>query len=137
MAGEIHVRAGILEEMLRHARAEARVECCGLLAGLDGVISKIFPAKNALASPTAYEIAPLELFQLFRRIREESLEHLGIYHSHPAGENCPSRSDIEQSYYPLQAYFILAPQAGAPCPIRAFQILDGLVTEFEIVVVEG
>jgi [CysO sulfur-carrier protein]-S-L-cysteine hydrolase len=136
MAGEIHVRAGILEEMLRHARAEPRVECCGLLAGVDGVISKIFPAKNALASPTAYEIAPQELFQLFRSIREEGLEHLGIYHSHPAGENVPSRSDIEQSYYPLQAYFILDPQHQAPHPIRAFQIYDGRAQKLKIVVVE-
>jgi proteasome lid subunit RPN8/RPN11 len=134
MAGEIHVRAGILEEMLRHARAEPRLECCGLLAGANDVITKIIPAKNALASPTAYEIAPKELFELFRSIREEGLEHLGIYHSHPAGNNIPSRSDIEQSYYPLQAYFILDPQPGAVHPVRAFRIHDGLVDELEIVV---
>jgi proteasome lid subunit RPN8/RPN11 len=137
MAGEIRVRAGILEQMLRHARVEPRLECCGLLAGSDGIISKIFPAKNALASPTAYEIAPQELFQLFRTIREEGLMHLGIYHSHPAGENIPSRSDIEQSYYPLQAYFILDPHHEALHPIRAFQIYEGRVAELEIVVVEA
>jgi len=131
------VRAGILEEMLRHARAEPRLECCGLLAGIGGVISQIFPTKNALASPTAYEIAPQELFQLLRSIRSEGLEHLGIYHSHPAGENFPSRSDIEQSYYPQQAYFILAPQSEAPRPIRAFQILDGRVQELEIAAVKA
>ena len=72
--------------------------------------SQRFSREERTGSSTAYEIAPQVLFQLFRGIREEGLEHLGIYHSHPAGENVPSRSDIDQSYYPLQAYFILSPQ---------------------------
>jgi proteasome lid subunit RPN8/RPN11 len=132
MGDEIRVRAEIVEGMLRHARADPRIECCGLLAGLDGVITRSFPAKNALDSPTAYEIAPEELFQLFRRIREEGLDHLGIYHSHPSGENAPSRTDIAQSYYPEQAYFILSPQAGAARPVRAFHIRNGSAEEIKI-----
>jgi proteasome lid subunit RPN8/RPN11 len=134
MAQGIRVRAGIMEEMLRHARSEPRTECCGLLAGLGGVITRIFPAKNALRSPTAYEIAPQELFQLFRRMREEGVEHLGHYHSHPATENVPSPSDIELAYYPHEAYFIVSPQPGAPHPVRAFSIRDGHVEELEIVI---
>jgi proteasome lid subunit RPN8/RPN11 len=134
MAHDIRVRTEILEEMLRHARSEPGLECCGLLAGLGGVITKIFPAKNVLASPTAYEVAPQELFQLFRRMREEGLEHLGLYHSHPSGENVPSPRDIEQAYYPHEAYFILSPQTGAPHPVRAFSIREGHAQDLEIVV---
>jgi proteasome lid subunit RPN8/RPN11 len=135
MPGGIRVRAGIAEEMLRHARSEPRTECCGLLAGLGGVITKIFPAKNALASPTAYEIAPQELFPLFRRMREEGLDHLGQYHSHPASENVPSPRDIELAGYPNEAYFIISLLPGAPHPVRAFSIRDGRVEELEIIVV--
>jgi proteasome lid subunit RPN8/RPN11 len=135
MAHDIRVRTEILEEMLRHARSELGLECCGLLAGLGGVITKIFPAKNSLASPTAYEIAPQELFQLFRRMREEGLEHLGLYHSHLSGENVPSPRDIEQAYYPHEAYFIITLQPGAPHPVRAFSICDGHVEELEVGVV--
>lgn len=135
MARVIQVRPEIAEEMLRHARNEPRTECCGLLAGRDGVITKIFPAKNALASPTAYEVAPQELFQLFRRMREEGLEHLGHYHSHPASENVPSPRDIEQAGYPNEAYFIISPQPGASRPVRAFSIRDGNAAELEIVLV--
>ena len=90
MTDEIRIRAEILEEMIRHARREPEIECCGLLAGRDGVITQIFPTENALASATAYEIAPQELFQLFRRLREEGLQHLGQYHSHLRSENFPS-----------------------------------------------
>ena len=135
MPQEIRVRAQIVDEMLRHACSEAHMECCGLLAGVDGVITKIFPATNALASPTAYEVAPQELFPLFRQMREEGLEHLGIYHSHPATENFPSPSDIELAGYPYQAYFIISPLPAAPNPVRAFFIRDGQVEELEIAIV--
>jgi proteasome lid subunit RPN8/RPN11 len=135
MPQEICVRAQIVQEMLRLARSEPRVECCGLLAGVDGVITKIFPTKNALVSPTAYEVAPQELFPLFRQMREEGLEHLGIYHSHPATENFPSPSDIELAGYPYQAYFIISPLPAAPNPVRAFFIRDGHVEELEIAIV--
>ena len=134
MADPVRVRADILNEMLLHARRESQQECCGLLAGRDGVITAIFPAANALASATVYEIAPRELFHLFRTIREAGLEHLGQYHSHLTGENAPSPSDIEQAGYPEQAYFIISPRDDAPRPVRVFSIRDGLVTELEIIV---
>ncbi len=132
MAESIQVRAIILREMLAHARREAHIECCGLLAGRDGVITTIFPAINALASPTAYEIAPKELFRMFRRMINDGLIHLGIYHSHPATENVPSPTDIEKAYYPDLAYFIISPRLDAPNPIRAFSICEGVVKEIKI-----
>jgi [CysO sulfur-carrier protein]-S-L-cysteine hydrolase len=135
MADEIRVRAEILEEMIRHARREPEIECCGLLAGRDGVVMTIFPTDNALRSATSYEIAPHDLFQLFRRFRQEGLEHLGHYHSHPHTENVPSPRDIEQAYYPDEAYFIISLLPGAPRPVRAFRIRDGQAEELEIVVV--
>src|SRR3977135_413387 len=137
MPNGARVRAGIVEEMLRHARSEPGVECCGLLAGAGGVITRIFPAKNALASPTAYEVAPQEVFKLFRRMREEEVEHLGIYHSHPVTENVPSPRDIELAAYPNEAYFIISLLPAAPHPIRAFSIRDGRVEELEMVIANG
>jgi proteasome lid subunit RPN8/RPN11 len=135
MTNEIRVRTEILEEMIRNARTEPEIECCGLLAGRDGVITHIFPTKNALASPTAYEIAPNELFQLFRRMREEGLQHLGQYHSHLRSENFPSATDIAQAYYPDQPYFIVSPNPDAPNPVRPFLICDGQAQELEIEIV--
>ena len=135
MAGEIRIRADIVEEMIRHTRREPEIECCGLLAGRDGVITRCFPTVNALASATVYEIAPQELFQLFRHLREEGLDHLGHYHSHLHSDNFPSARDIAQAFYPDQAYFIISPQTGAPRPVRAFLIRDGNAQELKIEVV--
>ncbi len=102
-------------------------ECCGLLAGREGVISEIFPARNVLASATEFEIAPAELFRIFRAMREAGLEHMGIYHSHPRGPAVPSPRDVERAFYPEAAYFILSPEA-----VRAFWIREGRVVELEI-----
>ena len=75
---------------------------------------------------------PKELFQLTREIRAAGLELLGIYHSHPNGQNEPSPRDIEQAYYPDVAYFIVSPQQDAEKPLRAFSIINGQVSELEI-----
>jgi proteasome lid subunit RPN8/RPN11 len=127
------VRREILDEMLAHARREPRIECCGLLAGRDSVITEIIPATNALSSPTAYEIEPRELFEIFRYLRKKELTHLGQYHSHLTTENVPSPTDIEQAGYPDQAYFIVSLRVDAPNPVRAFSIRDGAVRELEII----
>ena len=121
----IRIERRIFDRLLAEARANPNIECCGLLAGRDGVISAILPAKNALQSATAYEIAPEELFALFRRMRSEELEHLGIYHSHPKGANSPSPLDLERAFYPHAAYLIICPNPRASRPIRAFRILEG------------
>jgi [CysO sulfur-carrier protein]-S-L-cysteine hydrolase len=135
MADSVRVRAEILKKMLLHARRETEIECCGLLAGRDGVITKIFPATNSLSSATAYEIAPRELFELFRTLRDRELMHLGQYHSHLSTENVPSPTDIEQAGYPDQAYFIVSSRSDSPNPVRAFSICEGSVRELTIEVV--
>jgi proteasome lid subunit RPN8/RPN11 len=123
------VSPAAVEELLAEARRERELECCGLLAGRDGVISAVLPARNALHSATAYEIAPAELFSLFRRMRIEGLDHMAIYHSHPRGDNAPSPRDVEQAFYPTAAYFILSPRDDAAQPVRAFRIAGGEVRE--------
>ncbi len=122
--------------MLDEARSNPGHECCGLLAGQGGAITRIVPAHNALASATAYEIAPAELFTLFREIRAAGLECTGVYHSHPRSDNAPSATDIERAYYPDAAYFIVSPLPDAAKPIRAFRIRNGTFYEIEISIIE-
>ena len=132
----VSVYDGIRPQILDHARKCRLEECCGLLAGRDGVITHAFPATNIAGNrATAYEIAPEELFRLVREFRAAGLEMLGIYHSHPHGKNEPSPRDIEQAYFPDVAYFIISPEHSAPKPVRAFSICSSGFTELEIEVV--
>jgi proteasome lid subunit RPN8/RPN11 len=132
MLGKCRVTSNVLRKLLAGARRDPAHESCGLLAGRGVEITNIFAAQNSLASSTAYEIAPQELFSIFRKIRAENLELLGIYHSHPQTENIPSPKDIAQAYYPDAIYFIISPRLDAPTPIRAFRIRDGNYTELLI-----
>jgi proteasome lid subunit RPN8/RPN11 len=135
MRSQVAIKRIALNLILKHALSLTDAECCGLLAGHDGVISSTFPASNALHSATAFEIAPADLFTSLKRMRAVGLDFLGIYHSHPTSENTPSPTDIERAFYPDTAYFIVSPQPNAEKPIRAFRIREGEVTELEIEVI--
>ena len=128
----VRIERAIFDRLLVEARGNPAIECCGLLAGRNGVITAVLPAKNALQSAKAYEIASQELFALFRRMRSESLDHLGIYHSHPKGENSPSPVDLERAFYPGVVYLIICPHPGASHPIRAFSIIEGRARELSL-----
>ena len=135
MSDFLRMSLEVFHRLLAEAGANPKIECCGLLAGRDGIISTVLPAKNTLQSATSYEIAPTELFALFRRMRAEELEHLGIYHSHPKGENTPSPLDLERAFYPDSAYVILSPNPGGSPPIRAFRIREGRARELSLQIV--
>ena len=122
----------LYEALLEEARRSLPHECCGLLGGHGEQATQIFPATNALASPTAYDIVVPELIRLFRRLRAEKLDLVGIYHSHPASDNFPSRRDRELAFYPETPYLIVSPRAEAQAPVRAFLIREGKVTELPV-----
>jgi proteasome lid subunit RPN8/RPN11 len=129
----VRIRRQVFLEIANNAHRDAGLECCGLLAGSGGVITQAFPTENAAAHPSKnYEIAPREIVRLLREFRAQGLEFLGIYHSHPKGENTPSPRDIEFAYYSEAAYFIVSPLLDAAKPVRAFSIRDGRATELEI-----
>jgi len=135
MSEVARIGRGVVERLLSEARINPEIECCGLLAGRDGLISAVLPAKNALQSAKAYEIAPEELFAIFRRMRADALEHLGIYHSHPQGDNSPSSLDIERAFYPEAAYVIINPRPEAMRLVRAFRIRHGQAREIDLQII--
>jgi proteasome lid subunit RPN8/RPN11 len=136
VSGAVRIQREPLRQMMVHAGQQPGLECCGLLAGRDGIITHAFPAKNVSADPAKnYELAPKETVRIMRQMRAQGLEFLGIYHSHPQGKNEPSPRDIELAYYSEEAYFIISPQPDAPIPLRAFSIRDGRSTELPIEIV--
>jgi len=136
VARPVSIAKHVAEQLVEHARRETKHECCGLLAGRNGVIRRVFAAANAAGDPaTSYEIPPEELFRLMRAIHAAGLELLGIYHSHPNGKIEPSARDVERAYYPDAAYFIVSPREDAAQPVRAFSIRDGRVAELAIEIV--
>jgi len=135
MKRAIQSRRKVYGQLLEHARRQPHRECCGILAGQNGLITQAFPAKNVAADPVGnYEIAPQEIVRLMGELRKRRLESLGIYHSHPywLDTNEPSSKDIALAYYSKAIYFIVTPRPYATAPIRAFSIQHGRAMELEI-----
>ena len=136
MPGSIQIQSAVLREMIEHARRDPRLECCGLLAGRDHQITHAYPAENVAARPaTNYEVATKEIINLTRQIRENELELLGIYHSHPNGAEEPSPTDVATAGYPDVAYFIVSHISDANPQVRAFSIRDGHISEMNLLAV--
>jgi proteasome lid subunit RPN8/RPN11 len=132
----IRILSVVLRQIIEHVRRDPLVECCGLLAGCENQITRAYPAENVAAHPAIrYEVGPRELVNLTRQIREEGLELLGIYHSHPNATEVPSETDVAAAGYPGVACLIVS-HASARLPrIRAFSIRDGQVSELNLLAV--
>jgi proteasome lid subunit RPN8/RPN11 len=135
----VSLASGVLAGISAEAARQPGIECCGLLGGTDDsgrrLITHIYPAANGLASATAYEIAPQELFRSMRQMRSDGVQLMGIYHSHPRGENYPSPTDIARAYYSDTIYFIASPAEDCPRPVRAFRIGGNAIAELQVEVV--
>jgi proteasome lid subunit RPN8/RPN11 len=120
------------EEMIAHARAEAPNECCGVLAGESGRITKLFRATNAEMSPVRYNIDSRELLGIYQEIERKEWEFLGIYHSHTHSQAYPSSTDVQLALWPDSIYFIVSLMDKERPQIRAFRIIDGMISEEDL-----
>lgn len=130
----IHISKDIMEAMGRHAREEYPRECCGMLAGKDKEITRIFKTRNIAPGLDEYELDPLEQVHAFEEIDRLSLKLLGVYHSHPNHPCYPSGLDIGRAFYPDTAFFIISLSDAQPPQIKAFIIREGKVVEEDMVV---
>ncbi len=81
--------------------------------------------RNAALGVTRYRIDDREHIELRRALRRFSptLEILGVYHSHPAGDARPSPTDLADAFYPdwVQVIVGLTPRLQ----VRAYSIRNG------------
>ena len=121
----------LLDDMIDHARSEAPIECCGMVASRDGEAVRVYRATNAAASPLRYEINGAEQYRIQMAIEDSGLDLGAIYHSHTRTEPYPSQTDINLAFYP-DAVYVIVGLAGDQPDVRAFQIRDGQVQEAEL-----
>ncbi len=108
----LQIPSRLYAEMLEQAVSELPNECCGLLAGRDGVVTRRYPLTNDLASPVRYENYP---FAAQKDMRAQGIELLAIYHSHPTSDPIPSRTDLESNFYGAEVvHLIVSLRDGEP-----------------------
>jgi [CysO sulfur-carrier protein]-S-L-cysteine hydrolase len=129
----VQISRELYDRLIAHARAEAPNECCGMIASLDGRAVAIHPAENAAASPLRYEIEPRQQLEITETIDDAGHDLGAIYHSHTRTAPEPSQTDINLAFYPDSLYVIVG-LAGAEPDVRAWRIVDGQVSEAELLV---
>jgi proteasome lid subunit RPN8/RPN11 len=112
-----------LNQMIDHVNSLAPLEACGLLAGRASSVESVLVVKNQAQSPVRYVMDPIEQLHAFERIDAQGLDLVGIFHSHPAGPEIVSATDIAEAAYAV-VYVILSRVDGA-WRARGFWIQDG------------
>lgn len=119
----IRILPGVIDAMIDHARRDAPLECCGLLAAREGVIDEAIPARNLKASAVAFLIDPADHFAALKRARAAGLEIVGAYHSHPRSPAVPSPTDLAKAHYEEFLYVIVSLAAAAP-DVRGYRLVQ-------------
>jgi proteasome lid subunit RPN8/RPN11 len=127
--------AVIVREMFAHAEKEAPVEACGYLAGTGEIVTRRYPMTNTDRSEEHFTLDPKEQFSVMKAVRQDCLEILAIYHSHPASPARPSDEDIRLAYDPAVVYVIVSLLGGART-IKGFRIRQGTVEEERLSITE-
>ena len=93
----ISVPSNFVDEMIEHAVQENPNECCGILAGKDGLISALYRVRNSTPSPYRYVMDPGEQLKAMKDADERSLDLMAFYHSHTHSPAYPSETDTRMA----------------------------------------
>ncbi len=142
----------ILDDIIAHAKELTPYECCGLLAGTDGIVSRLYRIKNIVAMEGAQnlssfdsaKVAHLERLSPDERaeiafvmdmqdfstakkdMRNNGLDLQVVYHSHPHDPARPSVTDIKIA----TDYEEIWPKINLPLP--AYLLVSLMNTEPDI-----
>lgn len=122
------------QQIVEHCQQEFPLEACGIVAGLEGRVLKVYTLTNRDQSPVSYFIEPRDLFRVVKDLRANGWEMAGIYHSHVATAPYPSQRDINMAAYPDAVYIILSLSDFNNPEHRTFTIRDGQVEEVPLLV---
>ena len=127
----------IFNRILEQGKAEAPIEACGILAGSDSKVKKLYKMTNIDKSRTHFMMAPGEQFKVMKDLRSAGFEMLAIYHSHPATPARVSNEDIRLALTPDVIYLIVSLQNADNPAVKGFLIEDGNATEVPIKVLQS
>jgi proteasome lid subunit RPN8/RPN11 len=133
-APELWISKQLAEGIRRHGAESYPHECCGALLGRDPAFGASERPREVLAlfslvnrrddSPrNRFSVSAEDVLAAEKAAREQSLDLIGWYHSHPDHPARPSDYDREHAW-PWYSYIIVSVQAGAPAEITSWRLAD-------------
>ena len=129
------------QELIAHAREGNPDEVCGILAGRDGRVLRVFRVNNtadtvgpdsgvfrdrgsgvpaAGRKPVHYYMDPRDQLRVYNEVDDLGLDVIGYYHSHTHSEARPSPTDIRLATDLTPVYVLVS--LLEPPTIRAWRI---------------
>jgi proteasome lid subunit RPN8/RPN11 len=124
------ILASQFARMRAHVESCLPLEACGLLAGSASMVKEVVPVTNAARSSVRFRMDPIEQLDAFTRIETQGWDLLGIFHSHPAGPDWPSATDIAEAAY--RVVQIIWSRSEGIWQANGYWVDNGLVSEVEL-----
>jgi proteasome lid subunit RPN8/RPN11 len=139
-ATALWISGHLAQEIRAHGAETYPHECCGALLGRDsstvlendrrtGIpareIRQLFPLVNRRDdSPrNRFSVSAQDVLEAEKAAREQGLEVVGWYHSHPDHPARPSEYDRDHAW-PWYSYIIVSVQNGAPQDMTSWRLND-------------
>jgi proteasome lid subunit RPN8/RPN11 len=120
--------------MRAHVAAQVPLEACGLLAGKENRVERVLFVRNQAQSPVRFLMDPYEQLNAFDWIDSQELDLVGIFHSHPAGPEMASSTDIAEAAY--EVVHLIWSRNESDWQVRGFWIEAGQATEVPLQIVK-
>lgn len=117
--------------MVDHARAWAPNEACGLVAGVNHVVTKVYQLVNSDPGSDRFTLDPEGHFAVLQDTAAHGWEILGLFHSHPNARPIPSAADLGGGGDPDWVNLIVGVEEGR-IAVRAYRYVDGVASPIEI-----
>lgn len=122
--------------MVEHLEAWLPEEACGLLSGRGERVTRVWPIENVEHSPVHYHMEHRSLVEAMLAIDGRGEELLAAFHSHPAGPDGVSGTDVREWQYPEAALIVWSRQGGR-WSARAFVVSGTAARGIPLMVDEG
>jgi proteasome lid subunit RPN8/RPN11 len=126
VAAKLELPKILFEHLFELARSALPNECVGFLAGISsGQVSAVFPLVNVAGEANRFYAAePSGVIRALKAIKNQHLELIAIYHSHPRHEAVPSRTDLEKAAWDVPYLILDVQNAKARAWVLIDQVLE-------------